>query len=205
MTNLDPTLLLLLIACVYVLLFGALSLLRREGLSVQFALEVAALTAILIGGSRLLGISISPFVFLLLLYLITMRSRLTVDLANLLARRGDFDIAFRLYNLALAWWPDLASRLIVLTNRGVAELHSGQLDAAIETLESVLEAGKRPRLNLKYEAACLYNLGFAYEKKGLDTKAVARYNEAIDLLPGSLYAQAAESALKRRRTKDAGR
>jgi tetratricopeptide (TPR) repeat protein len=128
-----------------------------------------------------------------------------VDLANLLARRGNFDFAFRLYNLALAWWPDLASRLIVLTNRGVAELHSGQVDAAIETLESVLEAEKRPRLNLKYEAACLYNLGFAYEKKGEESKAVARYNEAIDILPGSLYAQAAESALKRRRNKDAGR
>lgn len=202
MTYLDPTLLLLLIACVYILMSGGLSLLRREGLSVQFALETAALTLILVGSSHLLGVKLNPFVFVLLLYVITMRSRLTVDLANLLARRGDYGFAFRLYDLALAWWPDPASRLIALTNRGVAELYSGQIDAAIETLESVLEAEKRPRLNLKYEAACLYNLGFAYEKNGLDSKAVASYNEAIDLLPGSLYAQAAESALRRRRKKN---
>jgi tetratricopeptide (TPR) repeat protein len=61
---------------------------------------------------------------------------------------------------------------------------------------------KRPRLGLKYEAACHYNLGYAYEKQGQDAKAVSQYNEAIDVLPGSLYAKAAQVALERRKKKD---
>jgi len=201
MTTLDPTLLLLLIASLFVLVFGGLGYIRREGLSIQFALEAMALTALLVGGSWLLGIQLNPFLFLLLLYLITMRSRLTVDLANLLVRRGQYDLAFRLYNLGLAWWPDDSAKLIVLANRGAAELRSGQIDTAIETIEAILTTEKRPRLGLKYEAASRYNLGYAYEQKGEDAKSVAQYNEAIDLLPGSVYAQAAQAALRRRKQK----
>lgn len=199
MLNLDPTLLSLLVACLFILVFGGLGYIRREGLSVQFALEAVALTILLLGITWLFGVPLSPFVLLILLYLVTMRSRLTVDVANMLVRREQYDLAFKLYRLSLAWWPDPASRLIVLVNKGAAELHSDQLDAAIQTLESALEAEKRPRLGLKYEAACRYNLGYAYEQKGEDAQAVAYYNEAIDVLPGSLYAQAAESALRRRK------
>lgn len=201
MLTIDPYLLLLLIACLFVLVFGGLGYLRREGLSVQFALEAMGLTVILIGGSRLLGTPINPFLFLILLYTITMRSRLVVDLANLLARRENYDQAFRLYDLGLAWWPDAASRLIVLTNKGAAQLHNGQVNVAIATLESVLDVEKRPRLGRKYEAACRYNLGYAYEQNEEDTKAVAQYQETIELAPGSLYAKAAEAALKRRKKK----
>jgi tetratricopeptide (TPR) repeat protein len=201
MINLDPTLLLLLVACLFVLVFGGLGYIRREGLSVQFALETAGLTALLVGGTWLLGIQLSPFLFLALLYLITMRSRLTVDVANFLVRRDQRDLAFRLYRLSLAWWPDAPSRLIVLTNIGAAQVYTGQLDAAIETLEGVLEIEQRPRLGLKYEAACHYNLGYAYEKKGEDAKAIVQYNETIDLLPGSVYAQGAQAALKRRKNR----
>jgi tetratricopeptide (TPR) repeat protein len=204
MLTLDPYLLLLLIACLYVLVFGGLSYLRREGLSIQFALEVAGLTAILVGGSRLLGTPINPFLFLILLYVITMRSRLVVDLANTLARRENYNLAFRLYNLGLAWWPDDASRLIVLTNKGAAQLRSGQVEVAITTFKNILEAGKQPHLGLKYEAACHYNLGYAYELKGEDAQSVAQYNKAMDVAPGTAYGQAAEAALKRRKKKDAG-
>lgn len=204
MVGLDPTLLLLLVASLFVLVFGLLGYLRREGLSVQFALEAFALTLLLVGGSWLFGINLNPFLFLGLLYLVTMRSRLAVDVANLLVRRDNYDLAFKLYQLSLAWWPDEASRLIVLTNRGAAEIRSDQVDTAIETLESALEMERRPRLGLKYEAACHYNLGYAFEKKGQDAKAVSQYNEAIDVLPGSLYAKAAQAALKRRKKKDSG-
>jgi tetratricopeptide (TPR) repeat protein len=195
-------LLLLLVACLFVLVFGALGYFRREGLSVQFALEAAALTLLLVGGSWLLRFDLNPFLFLGLLYLVTMRSRLAVDGANLLVGRKKYDLAFKIYRLCLAWWPDDASRLIVLTNRGAAEIRSGQVDIAIKTLESVLEMDKRPRLGLKYEAACHYNLGYAYEKEGQDAKAISQYNEAIDALPGSLYAKAAQVALERRKKKD---
>lgn len=200
--SLDPTLLLLLVACLFILVFGVLGYLRREGLSVQFALEAAVLTILLVGGSSLFGLNLNPFLFLVLLYLVTMRSRLVVDVANVFVRRGNHSLAFKLYQLSLGWWPDEASRLIILTNRGAAELRSGQVDTAIKTLEGVLEMEKRPRLGLKYEAACHYNLGYAYEKKGQAAKAVSQYNEAIDVLPGSLYAKAAQAALKRRKKKD---
>jgi tetratricopeptide (TPR) repeat protein len=203
MLNIDPYLLLLLIACLYILTFGGLGLLRREGLSVQFAVEVAVLTVILVGGSLLLGTPMNPLLFLVLLYLITMRSRLVVDLANILAKRENYDLAFRLYDLGLAWWPDAASRLIVLTNKGAAELYGGQVEEAIDTLEGVLETEKRPRLGLKYESACRYNLGYAYERNGEDAKAVEQYNETIDLFPGSVYGQAAQAALNRRKKKRA--
>lgn len=204
MVNLDPTLLLLLVGSLFVLVFGGIGYLRREGLSVQFALEAIGLTVVMVGGAWLLNVQLNPFLFLMVLYLVTMRSRLTVDVANLLARRGNRDLALRLYRLSLAWWPDAASRLIVLTNKGAAELYSGQVDDAIQTLESVLVIEERPRLGIKYEAACHYNLGYAYERKGEDAKAVVQYNETIDLLPGSVYGQAAEAALKRRQKGGSG-
>lgn len=202
MIVIDPYLLLLLVACLFVLVFGGLGWLRREGLSIQFALEVAGLTALLVGGSWLLGIPLNPFLFLILLYLITMRSRLIVDLANLLATRERYGAAQRLYELGLAWWPDAASRVIVLVNQGAAQLRSGQVDAAIDTLEGILSSDDEPRMGLKYEAACHYNLAYAYEQKGEASKAASQYNEAIDTLPGSVYAQAAEAALKRRKKRE---
>jgi tetratricopeptide (TPR) repeat protein len=199
----DPYLLLLLVACLFALVFGGLGWVRREGLSIQFALEVAGLTALLVGGSWLVGIQLSPFVFLFVLYVITMRSRLVVDAANLLANRGRYKMAHHLYRLGLAWWPDATSRVIVQVNQGAAQLRSGQVDAAIDILQGVLNCADQPQLGLKYEAACRYNLGYAYEKAGQEAKAIVEYNETIDLLPGSLYAKAAQIAMKRRKQKGA--
>jgi len=201
MLSIDPYLLLVLIASLFTLVFGGLGYVRREGLSVQFATEVLILSVLLVGGSWIAGTPLNPFLFLVILYLVTMRSRLAVDLANLFVKRERMDLALRLYDLALAWWPDEASRLIVLVNKGAAQLYSTRIAEAISTLESVLEAAKRPRLGLKYEAACRYNLAYAYELDGQDAKSVAQYNETIDVLPGSLYAQAAQAALKRRKGK----
>jgi tetratricopeptide (TPR) repeat protein len=65
-----------------------------------------------------------------------------------------------------------------------------------------MEAEKRPRLGIKYEAACHYNLGFAYEKKGEKAEAMRQYNEALDALPGSVYAQAAQKGINRLREKE---
>lgn len=204
MLNIDPTLLLVLTACLYILVFGGLSSLRREGLSVQFAIEAIVVTAVLMGGSWLLGLRLSPVLLLVVLYLVTMRSRLLVDLANLLARRKKPEPAQRVYRLALACRPDASSRLLVLANRGAAELYGGQVEAAIHTLEGVLAQESRQKLGLRQEAATRYNLGYAYERNGQEALAVVQYNQVIDLLPGSLYARAATAALKRRAQKDAG-
>jgi tetratricopeptide (TPR) repeat protein len=202
--DLNPYLLLLLVACLYALIFGGLSILRREGLSVQFAVEVAILTVLFVGGSWLLNAQPNPILFLIVLYLVTMRSRLAVDVANMLVRRRNYALAFKLYQLALAWWPDASARLIVMANKGAAEIQSRQVDSAIETLESVLQIDRRPRLGLKYEAATLYNLAYAYEQKGDEAKATIKYNEAIEFLPDSLYAQASRAALKRMGDKRSG-
>jgi tetratricopeptide (TPR) repeat protein len=202
MLTFDPYLLLLLLACLFALTFGGLGFMRREGLSAQFALETAGLTAILVGGSWLVGTPMNPLLFLVLLYLVTMRSRWIVEVANLLAKRKSYGLAFRLYDLSLALWPDAATGLIVLTNKGAAQVHSGQIKAAIATLEGVLEEETSHRLGLKYEAACRYNLAYAYELDGQDAKATIEYNEAIEVLPGSVYAKAAQASLKRRKKQD---
>lgn len=197
----NPTILLLLLACLYVVVFGGLSFARREGLSGQFVLESALVTAVLVGGTWLAGIQLSPFLFLALLYLVTMRSRLIVDLANIFAQRHNFNYAFKLYQLGLSWWPDAASRLIVLANRGAAELLCGNVETAVETLEQVLDAQQRPHLGIKYEAACRYNLGVSYERIGNSAKAREQFNEVLELFPGSPYARAASRALERQREK----
>jgi len=199
MRSLDPTLLALLVAFLYILAFGALSFLRREGLSIQFAIEGILVTAVLVGGSYALGRPISPFLLLIVLYLVTMRSRLLVDLANVFARRGEMGRASNLYRLALALRPDTSSRLIVLANRGAAELHSRQIDTAIQTLEEVLAEPNRVRLGLRYETLTRYNLGLAYQIKGDDRRSVEQLNQTIELMPGSPAAQAARAALKRRK------
>ncbi len=204
MLNLDANTLLVLTATLFILIFGALAVLRREGLSVQFAVESVALSAILIGGSWLLGLRLSPVLLLVVLYLVTMRSRLITDLADLLVQRRKDDVAFRLYRLALAWWPDPPTRLIVLAERGAAEVYTGQLDAAIGTLTTALKQGNGARLGPRYEAACHYCLGVAYEKKGNETQAVQQYREVVDLLPGSRQARAASAALERRKQKESG-
>jgi tetratricopeptide (TPR) repeat protein len=197
--TIDPLLLDVLVAGLFVLVFGFLSYTRREGLSTQFALEAIGLAAILLGGGYLLGVIINPLLLLLLLYLVTLRSRLIVDLANVMAQRHNYKLAYRLYALGLAWWPDSASRLIVLANRGAAELHAGQNEDAIKTIEGVLKAGREHHLGIKYEAACRYNLAVAYDRSGQPAKATQLYNEVVELLPGSVYARAAGGALKRRR------
>jgi tetratricopeptide (TPR) repeat protein len=203
--NLDPYLLLLIVACLYILAFGALGHMRREGLSIQFALETAILTAVLVGASWLTGLPVNPFLFLIVLYLVTMRSRLVVDVANTLVRRERRAAAFRLYDLALALRPDPPARVVALTNRGAALAYTGQVEEAITTLEGVLAGGQGTGLGMKYEAAAHYNLGYAYELKGEDSKSVKHYNEAVDALPGSLYARAAEAALKRRKQQGSSR
>lgn len=199
----SPYTLPLLEACLYVVVFGGLSIMRREGLSVQFALESIVVTAIVVGGAWLIGSPTDPLILsvllLALLFLVTMRSRWVVDLANRFAQRRNYGPAFRLYQLGLAWWPDVSARLIVLANRGAAELRSGEVDAAIKTLEGVLNPEHESRLGMTVEAQVHFNLGYAYELAGEDAKSTAQYNQAIDTMPGSLFAHAAESALKRRK------
>jgi tetratricopeptide (TPR) repeat protein len=180
---------------VYLLGFGALSYLRRQGLSVRFAVEGLVITAI---GSvvRYAGVPIHPVAFLGVLYLITMRVRLLVDIGNWFSARGQFERAMALYRLALQIGPDPSSRQIVLINRAVAELRKKDPEAAYLTLKDAL-ADEDGHIGAKHLAASYYNLGLACRRSGREAEAVRRFNQAIGAWPESIYGQAAQKELDR--------
>ncbi len=193
--------LLLLVGLLYALLFGGLSLMRREGLSARFAVETVIITVAFAALVALTSLQINLILFLVLLYVATMRVRLLVDLGNLLAQRESHSLAASVYRLALRLWPDDASRLIVQINQGVLSLQSGNLDEAIAIFKRVLSEAKGGYLGLKHECGCRYNLGVAYQRKELHAQAAAEFNAVLDIWPTSEYARRAEAALQRRRRK----
>ena len=134
----NSTLLILLLGLLYIVLGGGLSLMRREGLSARFALEAVALTALFAGAAWLTGFDLHPALFLLIIYLVTMRVRLLVDVGTYYARRGNFSLAERIYSLSERLFPAPADSLLVKVNRGAALVHQGKLDEAQAAFESVL-------------------------------------------------------------------
>ncbi len=195
----DPNLLTLLVALLFILIFGGLPVLRKEEPSLQLAVEVLVLTGLNIGASLLAGLRLEPVFFLIFLYLITMRCRVLIDLGNLLSSRGRHQLALSVYRLAMRLGPDFPVRLIALTSYSAVLVRVGALEEAIRILEGVLEKG-RERLHPKHESACHYNLGVAYLRLGRESRAVREFNETIDLWPLSLYARLARAALERRRS-----
>jgi len=189
-----PSLLILLVGLLYLLGFGALSFMRRQGLSTRFAVEGSIITAI---GTALVlaSVPVHPILFLLVIYLVTMRVRLLVDLGNWLTSRGRYEQALALYRLALRLGPDGVGRQIALINRGVTQLRMQEPEAARLTLEEAL-ADEKVRPGAKYLAAGYYNLGLACRRTGREAEAIRHFNEAIDALPTSIYAHGARQALK---------
>jgi tetratricopeptide (TPR) repeat protein len=199
----NDQLLLILVGLFYILVVGGMSLLRREGLSLQFALEALAIIALAVLVGAMTGTTVSPIILFLLLYLITMRARLLTDLANLLFKRQGYAVAERLYRLALSLFPDRTARFIVLINWGIARLQTRDYEGAIATLQDVLSsAGEQGGLGHKFEAACRYNLAVAHRKIGQDVQAVVQFNQVVELFPASVYSQAAERALKKKRPRE---
>jgi tetratricopeptide (TPR) repeat protein len=191
--SVHPALLVLLIGLLYLLGFGALSLGRRQGLSLRFAIEGLIVTAI---GTALVyaALPIHPLLFLIALYLVTMRVRLLVDLGNWYTSRRQYRRALGLYQVALRLWPDDVGRQIVFINRGVTELSMQEPETAYLTLGAAL-ADKQVRTGAKYLSAGYYNLGLACRRTGREAEAIRRFNQAIDALPNSIYARAAGRAL----------
>lgn len=194
----NPYLLILLEGLVFVAAFGGLTQIRREGVTTQFIAEGLGVTALALLAMWLTNEVIHPVVFLVVIYLITVRVRLTVDIANLLAGRGRGRLAMRLYDLAAMMAPDVSGRVLIDLNRGALLLASGQADRAIPVLENILSREKENHLGYKHEAACRYNLGAAYLREKREGAAVEQLNQVIDLWPGSRYANQAESLLRRR-------
>ena len=192
----------LLAGFIYVILFGGLSWLRREGLSVRFAVEAVLITLSVAGLGALSSVLIHPVLFLALLYLLTMRVRLLVDVGNLFAQRCQMTRADRLYTLATRLWPDASGRLIVQINQGVSLLQRGELDEAIGLLKEVLQKSTHGYLGVKQEAAAHYNLGVAYRRKQLEAQAIVEFNTVLETWPASEYARRAEAALQQVRHKN---
>jgi tetratricopeptide (TPR) repeat protein len=193
---------LLFVGFAFIILFGGLSLLRREGLSLRFAMEALLITGLASGLAALTGLYIHPVFFLLFLYLVTFRVRILVDLGTYFARRKDFSQAERFYRLAERLWPDRTGSLILQVNRGTTLLQSGKLDEAVDVFKTILDQKSSGYLGRKYEAATYFNLGVAYLRKGLEGQATVAFNTVIDTLPVSEYARRASQALDRQRHKD---
>lgn len=191
----------LLIGFVFVVFFGGLSLLRREGLSFRFAVEAVILTVAVSAFAYVSGLPIHPVLFLFALYIITMRVRLLVDLGNSLARRGRLPLAEKVYTLALNLFPDPSSRLIVELNQGAVLIQKGELEAAIAAFESILRRSDEGYLGLKNETACHYNLAVVYHRQEKTSKALNEYRQILEIWPASEYGRRAAAALERERNK----
>jgi tetratricopeptide (TPR) repeat protein len=185
----------LLVGALYLAGFTGLSVLRRQRPSLRFLVEGGILTGAAAALCFLFGPP-HPILFLALLYLATMRVRLMVDLANLLAGRGRLRAALRLLDFSLRLAPDPASRQIALINRGVTQLRMGEPQAAYFTLQAVM-LKESLKTAARYQAAGYYNLGVACERTGRRQEAAQCFHKAIQVLPGSLYALGADKALKR--------
>lgn len=193
-----PSLLILFIGLLYVLGFGVLSFMRRQGLSTRLAIEGLIITA---AGAVLVlaSVPVNPILFLIVIYLVTMRVRLLVDLGNWLTSRRRYEEALALSRFALRLGPDGVSRQIVLINRGVTQLRMQEPEEAYLTLKAAL-IDERIRAGAKYLAAGYYNLGLACRRTGREAEAIRHFNESIDTLPTSIYAHGARQALKKRQT-----
>jgi tetratricopeptide (TPR) repeat protein len=195
-----PSLLIAFVGLLYIVGFGILSVVRRQRLSDRFIFEGLTVTA---AGAALVAISVPlhPAVFVIILYLITMRVRLLVDLGNFFTTRQRYDQALSLFCLALRLWPDPISHQIVLINRGVTQLRMQGPEAAYLTLKEAL-ADEEVRQGAKYLSAGYYNLGLASRRTGREAEAIRHFNEAINALPHSIYAHGARQALKKKGQSD---
>jgi tetratricopeptide (TPR) repeat protein len=188
-----PSLLILLVGLLYILGFDILSLIRRQGISSRFAIEGLLITAIFAAIAYFMPVNL--LVFLIILYLITMRVRILVDLASWLTSRKRYEQALNTYSFALRLSPDDATRILTLINRGVTQLRMGEPEAAFNSLEEAM-SDQTVQLGAKYQSAGFYNLGLACKRTGREARAIRHFNQAIDTLPTSIYAHGARQAMK---------
>lgn len=185
----------------FILIFGGMSLLRREGLSLQFAVESLIITIVVVGISFLLNTPVDPILFLVFIYLITMRCRLLVDIANALSSRGRQRDAIKLLQWAMNLRPDRSTSFVIQVNMGIVQLRRKNPESAQELFFDVLQKHEEGGgLGIKYEAACRYNLGLALIKLDREAEAVRQFNETMVVFPTSIYSKAADKALRERRS-----
>jgi tetratricopeptide (TPR) repeat protein len=179
----------------YAILFSLISTLEREGISLQFLFEVLLLTSLAAGGGYLSGTLANPFLFLLFIYLTTMRSRLLSDLANFISKRGRHREAISMLEVAQRLLPDRSTRLVIQLNLGIVYLRTHQFDLSQSHLESVLEKAETGGLGIRNRTACLYYVGHALLQQGQISRAKKSLRSAINLFPNSPYGKAAAQSL----------
>jgi tetratricopeptide (TPR) repeat protein len=190
----------LMLGSLYVVLYGLMSLLRREPLSGQFAVEAIVITLLAAGLASLEEGLAPPLAFLIILYLLTMRVRLSIDLGTALARRGRYVPAARLYALAERLWPDAPGRLIARINQATLSLQQDRVEEAIAVFKQILEQG-RGDLGVRNEAAVHFNLGVAYRRNQQEAQAAQEFRAVLEVWPVSEYARRASVALEQGRPK----
>jgi len=195
----ESHLLILLLGLFYSVLFALMAILRGEGFSMQFTLEGVILTLIIAAGDFFTASDVNPVLFLIFIYIFTMRSRLLVDLANLVSNRGRQRNAISILQTALRLYPDKSARLIIFVNMGIVQLRRKNPKSAQEIFEKVLEEAKDGGLGMRHRAASHYNLGVALQKQGKDAIAVHHFRETAEGYPGSPFSSAAQQALEKRR------
>ena len=179
----------------FILVFGGLSAVRGQRLSLQFALEGLALTAIATALTFFAGIAVNPIFFLTVIYLVTMRTRWLVDLGNFLSQRRRHSAALRAFDLAQHLWPDPVGRMLARIGTGVAHLNAGELERAIAVLQETV--GEMPEgVSSRYEAGCRYNLGLAYRRAGREKEANLEFRRVLAADQNSLFATGARAALR---------
>ena len=192
----ESYLLILLLGFSFSLLFAVMAILRGEGFSMQFTLEGVALTLITAAGDYLTGSDVNPVLFLIFIYVFTKRSRLLVDLANLVSNRGRQRNAISILQTALRLYPDRSARLIIFVNMGIIQLRRENPKNAQEIFEMVFEEAKNGGLGMPHRAASHYNLAVALQKQGKDGMAVRHFRESAEGYPGSPFSKAAQQALE---------
>lgn len=195
----NQSLSLLLTGVLFMALFGLLGIVRREGVSRRFFFESAVVTTVFVLLSLLAVLSVHPVVFLIVIYVITMRVRLMMDLGSALARRGRVAGAGRAFKAASMLGPDKAGALMVRLNQGACALADKRPADAIPLFQDVIEKADVARLGAKYRAACRYNLGIALWRESRTAEAAQELEAAAEAWPASTYARRAENALKKLR------
>ncbi len=194
------TLIIVLEGLVFILYYGAFSLLRGEGLSNQPAFEVLGLTGAAVLVETTLGLAFNPVVFLALVYLVAMRVRLLVDVSNHLSALGYHNLALTLSRLALKLKPDMTGRLLALINLGTVHLRQGVPGRAVTHLQSALRVGADEKtqspLSSRHSAICHFNLGTAYRRLEKNNEAIQEFRAVIVAFPESIYAEKARLAIR---------
>ncbi len=177
----------------YVAVFGLMFWLRREGFQLRFTIEGLVIT--LIGTVMAFYGLIGPILFVIAIYLLTMRSRVLEDAGNLLSDNGHFREALLLFEFGEKAWPDPIGKFLLAIDKGVTLLRMGSTEKAIDTMEHALQSAP-PEVPAKHLAACHYNLGIAYRNKGEKEISRMHFLRVLDIDPDSLYGIGARTGLR---------